>query len=75
MKNKRLKNLFVRGGKGALIVLAMAPLVACSEEELKPYTRINSNENFVYLVILLFVFMVPLAIEAFNENNKRNNQR
>ena len=83
MKNKKFKNLFVRGGKSALVALSMASLIACRHKDADPHAKIENDDGFFYLVALLFVvFIVPLSVDFFGNydrnkyiNNNNNNKR
>ena len=83
MKNKKFNNLFVRGGKSALVALSMASLITCRPKDIDLHAKIDNSDSFIYLVVLLFVvFIVPLSIDFFgnydrnrnmnNNNNKRH---
>ena len=76
MKNKKLKNLFVRGNRFAMFALFAALMDACNKNA-DPRVYISNKDGFVYLIVLLVVcFGGPLAIglidEAHNNNTKQH---
>ena len=75
MKNKKLKNLFIRGGKSALAALAMATMIACDQKP-DPNAKIENDEGFIYLIALIIVgFVIPLSLDYFGNYNRNHRQR
>ena len=75
MKNKKLKNLFIRGGKSALAALAMATMIAC-DKKTDPHAKITNDEGFIYLIALLVAgVVIPLSLDYFGNYNRNNRQR
>ena len=76
MKNRKLKNFFIRGGKIALVSLLLGSMIACHKDSEEAGRQINNEDSFTYLVVfLVVVFGVPIIISCIEEVNDTNNQR